>query len=329
MTNSNAPQDDTWAMVEEAVHRLFADLGRGRNHATVGDQLAELGWAEIESEYPVEADELLFQAQGRSLAVTDCLDRVMIAELAAVLGEPVDAVLLPHPRDGIRPRSSEHRVTGIIQGPARGRVAVPVAIPLGGIGVAAVDMDRLQCERLDTFDPSVQWTAVTGELALDVVEADAAWHRAMGAAHRVLATELVALSDQALKLVVEHASARVQFGGAIGSFQAPRHALADVAASLESARALLSQSWRFGGQASALAAKAVAGRVHRSVSDTTMQVCGAIGVTAEHDLHRYVRRGIQLDGLCGSYQQLEAELSDTLFEATRLGESLPTITAGV
>jgi alkylation response protein AidB-like acyl-CoA dehydrogenase len=158
----------------------------------------------------------------------------------------------------------------------------------------------------------------------DLVDASAEWSRAIAAAHRALATELVSLADEALRIAVEHVSVRIQFGAPIGSFQSPRHLLADASAGLEGARALLTETWQFGGQLSALTAKAAAGRAHRAVSDAALQVCGAIGLTIEHDLHRYVTRGFQIDSLCGSYQQLEALLADRLFDGSSPG-ALPAI----
>jgi alkylation response protein AidB-like acyl-CoA dehydrogenase len=157
------------------------------------------------------------------------------------------------------------------------------------------------------------------------VDASSEWSRAIAGAHRALATELVALADEALRIAVEHVTVRIQFGTPIGSFQSPRHLLADASAGLEGARALLDESWRYGGELSALLAKAAAGRAHRAVSDAAMQVCGAIGLTIEHDLHRYVTRGFQIDSLCGSYQQLEALLADRLFYDYSPGRALPAI----
>jgi alkylation response protein AidB-like acyl-CoA dehydrogenase len=54
---------------------------------------------------------------------------------------------------------------------------------------------------------------------------------------------------------------------------------------------------------------------------------GAIGLTAEHDLHRYVARGFQIDALCGSYHQLEVLLAERLFEIYSPGRALPAIIA--
>ncbi|MEX3645169.1 acyl-CoA dehydrogenase, partial [Mycolicibacterium porcinum] len=99
--------DESWPMVEEAVFRLFDELaGKGTpEHVAIGPRLADLGWSDIEAEYPVEACELLFRAQGRSLALTDCLDRVMLAELAGLLDGPADHVLLPDLTPGHLPGS--------------------------------------------------------------------------------------------------------------------------------------------------------------------------------------------------------------------------------
>lgn len=322
--------DESWPMIEEAVFRLFDELAgkSGTNqHVSVGPRLAELGWSDIEDEYPVEACELLFRAQGRSLAHTDCLDRVMLAELVALLDEPADGIVLPDLAAGYAPSSDEDRVAGIVLGPLQGRLVVPVAGPMGTVSVGVVDACRLEGKRLDTFDSSVYWTQVSGPLDAPLVDASTEWNWAIAAAHRALATELVALADQALRIAVEHASLRVQFGAPIGSFQSPRHALADASAVLEGPRALLAESWRYGGRLSAQTAKAAAGRAHRAVSDAALQVCGAIGLTAEHDLHRYVARGFQIDSLCGSYQQLEALLAERLFDIYAPGRALPAIVA--
>jgi hypothetical protein len=321
--------DESWPMVEEAVFRLFDQLAaKGTDeHLSVGPPLAELGWSDIETEYPIEACELLFRAQGRSLLNSDSLDKVLLAELAPVLDGAVDGIVLPGIADGYRPDSDPERVCGILLGPmpSTGRLVVPVSSPKGTVSIGIVDTDGLESERLDTFDPSAYWSQVTGPMTGDLVDASAEWSHAIAAAHRALATELVALADEALRIAVEHVSVRIQFGAPIGSFQSPRHLLADASAGLEGARALLSETWQYGGELSALTAKAAAGRAHRAVSDAALQVCGAIGLTIEHDLHRYVTRGFQIDSLCGSYQQLEALLADRLFAGDSPGHALPAV----
>jgi hypothetical protein len=318
-------RDESWPMVEESVFRLFDEVAAKQDHICIDALLAELGWSEIESEYPVDACALLFRAQGATLALTDALDRVMLAELASVLDAPVDAVVLPALSQGSTPSSDEGQVKGILLGPLRGRLAVPISGALGTVSITVLDADQLRGQRLDTFDPTVIWTHVEGPLDGDLLDASTEWGRAIAAAHRCLATELVELAARALHLAVEHVSLRVQFGSPIGSLQSPRHALAAAAAHLEGARALLDDSWRYGGVLSAQTAKAAAGRAHRGIADAVLQVCGAVGLTAEHDLHRYVRRGFQIDALCGSYLQLQSLLADRLFDTYTPGRALPPI----
>ncbi|WP_375488244.1 acyl-CoA dehydrogenase family protein [uncultured Mycobacterium sp.] len=308
------PSDESWPMIEQAVFRLFDEIAG--KHTVIGPRLTELGWSDIESEYPVEACELLFQAQGRSLAQTDCLDRVMLAELTGALDDTADAIVLPSAGDGCTPASHGDQVSGIVLGPLPDRVVVAVTGPSATVSAGVVDAQRLHAQRLDTFDTTVQWTRVSGPAPTELVEASQAWPHAVAAAQRALGTELVAISEQILRLAVEHANTRIQFGVPIGSFQSLRHALAEACAAVEGARSLLEHSWRYGGHVSAQAAKAAAGRAHRAVSGTAMQVFGAIGLTAEHVLHRYVSRGVQVDSLCGSYRQLETGLAEHLFSTT-------------
>lgn len=321
--------DESWPMIEDAVFRLFRDLAAANagEHIAIGRELAELGWSDIEAEYPVEATELLFRAQGRSLLNSDCLSRVMLVELQALIDGPIDGIVLPPVANGFLPSVGTNGVSGVLLGPipTTGRLAIPVSDHDGTVSIAIADCGRVEGERLNTFDRSACWTRISAPLGGVVVPASTEWDRAIAAAHRGLGTELVVLADEALRIAVEHVSVRTQFGSPIGSFQSPRHLLADASARLESARALLAESWRFGGELSALAAKAAAGRAHRAVSDAALQVCGAIGLTLEHDLHRYVTRGFQLDSLCGSYQYLEAALSDRLFEEDTHDQALPTL----
>ena len=334
--------DESWPMVEEAVFRLFDELAAKNpgEHVAIGPSLEELGWSDIEAEYPIAACELLFRAEGRSLAHTDSLDEVILAELAPIVAGDVVGVVLPAISDGITPAADTGRVAGIVLGPipTTGRLVVPVTNSRGSVSLGLVDADRLAGTRLDTFDSSAYWTQVSGPLDGDLVDAQAEWRLAIAAAHRALATELVALADEALRIAVDHVTVRVQFGSPIGSFQSPRHLLAEAKANLEGARALLDETWRScatsrvasllpsNGEFSALVAKAAAGRAHRAVADATLQVCGAIGLTIEHHLHRYVTRGFQIDSLCGSYLQLEALLAERLIDDAS-GGALPALAA--
>jgi len=119
------------------------------------------------------------------------------------------------------------------------------------------------------------------------------------------AAQLLGVCDRLLALAVDYTSQRVQFGVPIGSFQAVKHALADVKVKLEYARPLVYR-----------AADSVArGRAQRAVhvsmakvaaseaalrgARAALQAHGAIGYTWEQDVHIWMRRAWSLDQTCG------------------------------
>ncbi|MBM7369230.1 acyl-CoA dehydrogenase family protein [Gordonia hydrophobica] len=332
--SNNTPVDETWPMVEEAVMRLFGDIAAGQSaeteeHTAVAPRLDELGWADIVGQYPIDADRVLFRAQGQSLAQTDCLDRVMLAELSPLPLRGATRVVLPAASDGYTPRSDSSQVSGIVLGPLvpGERLVVPVAGTMGTVSIGVVDGDELVSERLNTFDASTYWTSVRGPLTGPLTEASTEWNRAIAAAHRSLATESVAIAREILRIAIDQVTVRAQYGTPIGAFQSPRHALAQAHAQLEGADALVTEAWMFGGRLPAQAAKAAAGRATRGVADVALQVCGAIGLTAEHPLHRYVGRAFQIDALAGSYHQLERGLADRVFDIYAPDRALPSMMA--
>jgi alkylation response protein AidB-like acyl-CoA dehydrogenase len=62
-----------------------------------------------------------------------------------------------------------------------------------------------------------------------------------------------------------------------------------------------------GDDLSSLLAKAAAGHAAPEADRHCQQVLGGIGFTAEHGLHRHVRRALVLDGLLGSAGELTRE----------------------
>jgi alkylation response protein AidB-like acyl-CoA dehydrogenase len=111
-----------------------------------------------------------------------------------------------------------------------------------------------------------------------------------------VSAEQVGAAARALELTVGYTKAREQFGRPIASFQAVQHRLAELHALVESARAL---SYRAADAASAgaadasllaAAAKAYCSDVFSKVATEMIQLHGAIGVTWEHDAHRYFKR---------------------------------------
>jgi hypothetical protein len=191
-----------------------------------------------------------------------------------------------------------------------------VAFPGGG----SARFGDLDTSPLRSIDPDLGWLSVAGVTAAAWADGVTAAGLADGvtaagwadgvtaAARRALAAELIGVTEEALRLAIEHTSNRFQFGAPIAAFQAVRHRLADGEVALGAARALLAVAFDEGGAVAAAAAKVQAARAHDLVSANAIQVCGAIGATMEHPLHRYVNRGFALDALLGDRQALAAEL---------------------
>jgi alkylation response protein AidB-like acyl-CoA dehydrogenase len=74
-----------------------------------------------------------------------------------------------------------------------------------------------------------------------------------------------------------------------------QHRLADVHVDLEAARAIARTAWIGGDPSTAAAAHLAAGRAMTTATGHCHQVMGAIGCTWEHDMHRFIRRGLMLD----------------------------------
>lgn len=126
----------------------------------------------------------------------------------------------------------------------------------------------------------------------------------LAAGRRALGWWLVGTGRAMLALARRHAIDRVQFGRPVASFQAVRHRLAETLVAIEGAEATLDAA---ADDLGCLLGKAAAGHAALIAARHCQQVLGGIGFTAEHDLHRHVRRTLLLDGLLGSTRELTRE----------------------
>lgn len=121
----------------------------------------------------------------------------------------------------------------------------------------------------------------------------------------VLAAEGLGLAQAALDRTVAYARDRVQFGRAIGSFQAYKHRLADMMVEIEQARsavywAACAVDEGSGEAALALhAAKSFAADTAFRCAGDMIQLHGGIGFTWEHDAHLFFKRARALQTLMG------------------------------
>lgn len=128
----------------------------------------------------------------------------------------------------------------------------------------------------------------------------------------VLATsaQLLGAGERVLADSVTYVQQRKQFGREIGSYQAIKHALADVRIALDFARPLV-----YGAALAEVpvsAAKVVAADAAYLASRTGLQVHGAIGYTAEFDLSLWITKIRALVGAWGTPAHHRARLLDAL-----------------
>ncbi|RJX71494.1 acyl-CoA dehydrogenase [Vibrio sinensis] len=128
--------------------------------------------------------------------------------------------------------------------------------------------------------------------------------------------QLLGLAQRMLDLSVDYVAQRKQFGRAIGSFQAIKHHLADVAKEIEFARPVLyraAHSLETGhpdvdlhvSQAKLYAAKAA-----HLAAKQGIQVHGAMGYTWEVDLQMFMKRTWALESYWGSKASHQQRLCD-------------------
>ncbi|MGH3412165.1 MAG: acyl-CoA dehydrogenase family protein, partial [Marmoricola sp.] len=124
------------------------------------------------------------------------------------------------------------------------------------------------------------------------------------------AAELLGCGDRLLDDTVEYVKQRRQYGRVVGSFQAVKHRLADVRIALDFARPLVYGAAL--GDVPASAAKLAAGDAAYLASRAGLQLHGAIGYTAEHDLGLWVNRVRALVDAWGTPAHHRAKLVEVL-----------------
>ena len=134
----------------------------------------------------------------------------------------------------------------------------------------------------------------------------------LAAGRHALGWWLVGAGRAMLSLARQHALDRSQFGRPVASFQAIRHRLAETLVAIEGAEATLVAAAAEPDDLSFLLAKAAAGQAALTATRHCQQVLGGIGFTAEHALHRHVKRALVLDAMLGSSRELTREAGAVL-----------------
>ena len=139
--------------------------------------------------------------------------------------------------------------------------------------------------------------------------------RVLDVARVLLAAEMLGGAEACLELAVEYACSRKQFDRPIGSFQAIKHACAEMLIEIDATRAavMFAAMSAASGKELHIAAplvKAQAADTYVLCAGTAIQVHGGIAFTWEHDLHLYFRRAKSTEALFGSSARHRALLAN-------------------
>ena len=174
---------------------------------------------------------------------------------------------------------------------------------LDGLSLYAVDpsAEGVTRTQLEALDPTrklarIAFTGVRGRLVGRRGEAGPAIVRTLDFAVVALANEMVGGAARLLETAVAYARERVQFGRAIGSFQAIKHRLADLTLTVELAKSATHQAASAAAEsdpdlpALASLAKSAASDAYVQAAKDCIQIHGGIGFTWENDTHLFYKR---------------------------------------
>ncbi|MGC9667607.1 acyl-CoA dehydrogenase family protein [Planosporangium sp. 12N6] len=262
---------------------------------------------------------VLFEAGGRRLSTVPLLGTFLAVEALVrsgdaaacqrwvpdlVSGGTAGAFAWPATRVVAAPVGDSWRLSGtvdlVIDGPTADLLILP-AVTGDGLRLFTVPLEGVRRERRETLD-------LTRQLGLVVLEQTPAQRVDVGSdvveltevlrdvAATALACEQLGVAEQALADAVAYAKEREQFGRRIGSFQAVKHLLADLATSADLARSLVEHAvWAATEQparrrAAAAMAILAASAAACFVSGENVQVHGGIGFSWEHPAHLFFRK---------------------------------------
>ncbi|MBX7453943.1 acyl-CoA/acyl-ACP dehydrogenase [Mycolicibacterium sp. 3033] len=172
----------------------------------------------------------------------------------------------------------------------------PLGVTLFAVDAEAEGLVRAPLATLDRTRKvaEVTFTDVPARLIGSCGQAEPGLQRTQDLALIALAAEQLGAAARCLEMAVDYAKSRIQFGRAIGSFQAVKHRCADMLVLVEGARSAVTHAAGCNDPAdlavAAAVAKMVCSEAFLTVAVDTMRVHGGIGFTWEHDAHLFFRR---------------------------------------
>ncbi len=188
--------------------------------------------------------------------------------------------------------------------------------------IVAATAEQVSLRHNESVDPSRRLYAVEpGAGAVEVASGERArvlLGKALNRGALGCAAQALGLAQRMVDLSVQYTSERQQFGVAIGSFQAVKHHMANVAVRLEYAKApvyraayAVANDQEIAGHAVSHA-KLVACEAASLAARNSIQVHGAMGYTWEVDLHMFMKKAWALANTWG----------DAGFHKSRVGERI-------
>jgi alkylation response protein AidB-like acyl-CoA dehydrogenase len=252
---------------------------------------------------------IVLEEVGRSLAPSPLLSSLVTAE-ALLAGGDEDA------KRRLLPRIAMGEVAAIVldDGPVLdgGRATVLLAVTRDGL--VEVDPESAKRTWAESMDQTVRLAHVdlAGARTTSAGDGAAAGARARLVGAAGCAALQAGLAARALEMTVDYSKQRVQFGRAIGSFQALKHRMADMLVLLEMSR---SASWAASYAVSSGAdnaerlthvAKSYCSDALDRIAGETVQLHGGIAITWEHDAHLVFKRAHALGQLFGQAHEHRA-----------------------
>jgi len=194
------------------------------------------------------------------------------------------------------------------------------------VEASAVVLQPLSGSRALNEAYGVEWTPSSQTCVARGDPAQAMMRACVNRGALSVALTQLGLAMRMLDLAIDHSVQRKQFGRPVGSFQAIKHALADVAVQIEFAKPLaylaayaLAHAEDLGAQALDFCishARLAAGEALQGAARQAQQVHGAVGYCWDFDLHVYLTRGWATETDWGARAFHQARVNEAV-----LGES--------
>jgi len=302
------------AAVRGVVEDVVNDPGDDGNPATLWKAAGEQGWLAVT--VPEEFDglglglveaQVIARALGAGVAPGPWRGTVLAAEAIRLAGsDEQKAAWLPRlaAAEAVGALASSDALAAV----EYGAIADVVVTPGGRLVTGASSTPR------GSYDGTVRLADLTGGTVEELAGPVEAEIRSRAAV--LAAADLVGVAREALTRTVAYDRERRQFGVPVGSFQAIKHALADLHCTVtmaEHAVLYAAHAVDVGAVDAALAvavAKAKAGDAAVASTAAMIQYHGGIGYTWEHEAHLFYKRAKRLAGQWGDAATHRARIAE-------------------